>query len=175
MSGYSGGGRTMIEAYESGSAPAFELYGLGFEHKHVPELQAYTRPDPAADLHSLGRKFPAGHAGQCPAPSRPLPGNLSARSRGRRLSALRGRARERRADGAGCRQAPTARAGGAQRHRSSSSSGCSPTTITAMRYWSRASTTSARVPRARRFRTRADAGSALALVTPLGSYCSASL
>ncbi|HEV2557030.1 MAG TPA: N-acetyl-gamma-glutamyl-phosphate reductase [Microvirga sp.] len=42
VSGYSGGGRSMIEAYESGKAPAFELYGLGFEHKHVPELQAYT-------------------------------------------------------------------------------------------------------------------------------------
>ena len=42
VSGYSGGGRSMIEAYESGSAPAFELYGLGFEHKHVPELQQYT-------------------------------------------------------------------------------------------------------------------------------------
>jgi len=42
VSGYSGGGRSMIEAYESGVAPAFELYGLGFEHKHVPELQAYT-------------------------------------------------------------------------------------------------------------------------------------
>jgi N-acetyl-gamma-glutamyl-phosphate reductase len=42
VSGYSGGGRSMIEAYESGTAPAFELYGLGFEHKHVPELQLYT-------------------------------------------------------------------------------------------------------------------------------------
>ena len=42
VSGYSGGGRSMIEAYEAGTAPAFELYGLGFEHKHVPELQAYT-------------------------------------------------------------------------------------------------------------------------------------
>jgi N-acetyl-gamma-glutamyl-phosphate reductase len=42
VSGYSGGGRTMIEAYETGTAPAFELYGLGFEHKHVPELQTYT-------------------------------------------------------------------------------------------------------------------------------------
>jgi N-acetyl-gamma-glutamyl-phosphate reductase len=40
VSGYSGGGRSMIEAYETGAAPAFELYGLGFEHKHVPELQA---------------------------------------------------------------------------------------------------------------------------------------
>ncbi|HEX6981047.1 MAG TPA: N-acetyl-gamma-glutamyl-phosphate reductase [Alphaproteobacteria bacterium] len=42
VSGYSGGGRSMIEAYESGRAPAFELYGLGLEHKHLPELQLYS-------------------------------------------------------------------------------------------------------------------------------------
>ena len=42
VSGYSGGGRSMIEAYESGRAPAFELYGLGFGHKHLPELQTYS-------------------------------------------------------------------------------------------------------------------------------------
>jgi N-acetyl-gamma-glutamyl-phosphate reductase len=42
VSGYSGGGRSMIEAYEAGRAPAFELYGLGFEHKHVPETQLYS-------------------------------------------------------------------------------------------------------------------------------------
>ncbi len=42
VSGYSGGGRSMIEAYESGAAPAFELYGLGLEHKHLPEMQAYS-------------------------------------------------------------------------------------------------------------------------------------
>ncbi|RZU00983.1 N-acetyl-gamma-glutamyl-phosphate reductase [Rivibacter subsaxonicus] len=41
VSGYSGGGRSMIEAYEEGSAPPFELYGLGLEHKHVPEIQRY--------------------------------------------------------------------------------------------------------------------------------------
>ena len=43
VSGYSGGGRSMIEAYEAGTAPAFELYGLSFEHKHLPETQAYGR------------------------------------------------------------------------------------------------------------------------------------
>jgi N-acetyl-gamma-glutamyl-phosphate reductase len=43
VSGYSGGGRSMIEAYEAGTAPAFELYGLGFEHKHLPELQKYAK------------------------------------------------------------------------------------------------------------------------------------
>jgi N-acetyl-gamma-glutamyl-phosphate reductase len=42
VSGYSGGGRTMIEEFEGGGAPAFELYGLAFEHKHLPELQLYA-------------------------------------------------------------------------------------------------------------------------------------
>jgi N-acetyl-gamma-glutamyl-phosphate reductase len=48
VSGYSGGGRSMIEAYEANRAPAFELYALGLEHKHLPEIQHYsglaTRP-----------------------------------------------------------------------------------------------------------------------------------
>src|SRR5438105_12744357 len=43
VSGYSGGGRSMIEAHEAGTAPAFELYGLGFEHKHLPELQKFAK------------------------------------------------------------------------------------------------------------------------------------
>ena len=43
VSGYSGGGRTMIEAYEAGTAPSFELYALGLEHKHIPELVRYAK------------------------------------------------------------------------------------------------------------------------------------
>jgi N-acetyl-gamma-glutamyl-phosphate reductase len=42
VSGYSGGGRTMIEAHDHDGGPAFELYGLGLEHKHVPETQLYA-------------------------------------------------------------------------------------------------------------------------------------
>ena len=42
VSGYSGGGRQMIEAYEEGQAPAFELYALGLSHKHIPEIMALT-------------------------------------------------------------------------------------------------------------------------------------
>ncbi|MDB5858820.1 MAG: N-acetyl-gamma-glutamyl-phosphate reductase (N-acetyl-glutamate semialdehyde dehydrogenase)-like [Ramlibacter sp.] len=42
VSGYSGGGRSMIEAYEGGSAPAYELYALGLKHKHLPEIMKYT-------------------------------------------------------------------------------------------------------------------------------------
>src|SRR5262249_8574640 len=43
VSGYSRGGRRQIEAYETGQAPASELYGLTLQHKHLPELQAYSR------------------------------------------------------------------------------------------------------------------------------------
>jgi N-acetyl-gamma-glutamyl-phosphate reductase len=43
ISGYSGGGRAMIEAHEHSGGPAFELYGLGLEHKHVPEVQTYAK------------------------------------------------------------------------------------------------------------------------------------
>ncbi len=43
VSGYSGGGKSMIASFEDGTAPHFELYGLGFEHKHLPELQLYSK------------------------------------------------------------------------------------------------------------------------------------
>jgi N-acetyl-gamma-glutamyl-phosphate reductase len=43
VSGYSGGGKSMIASFEGGTGPSFELYGLGFEHKHVPEMQLYSR------------------------------------------------------------------------------------------------------------------------------------
>ncbi|MBY0610550.1 MAG: N-acetyl-gamma-glutamyl-phosphate reductase [Beijerinckiaceae bacterium] len=43
VSGYSGGGKEMITAFDAGTAPNFELYGLAFEHKHVPEIVAYSK------------------------------------------------------------------------------------------------------------------------------------
>lgn len=42
VSGYSGGGKAMIEQYESGQGPSFDLYGLTLNHKHVPETQLYA-------------------------------------------------------------------------------------------------------------------------------------
>jgi N-acetyl-gamma-glutamyl-phosphate reductase len=41
VSGYSGGGKAMIAAHDGEGGPAFELYGLGLEHKHVAETQKY--------------------------------------------------------------------------------------------------------------------------------------
>jgi len=43
VSGYSGGGKTMVADYERGAAPAFEAYALDLEHKHVPEIECYAR------------------------------------------------------------------------------------------------------------------------------------
>jgi N-acetyl-gamma-glutamyl-phosphate reductase len=50
ISGYSGGGRPMIEDYvaKGEGAPEFLPYGLTLKHKHVPELKTYAglRHDP---------------------------------------------------------------------------------------------------------------------------------
>lgn len=43
VSGYTGGGKAMIAEHQAGTAPAFELYGLGLEHKHAPEILAYSK------------------------------------------------------------------------------------------------------------------------------------
>lgn len=47
-SGYSGGGRAMIAAFEDEgaedfTATAFRTYGMALEHKHVPEMQKHAR------------------------------------------------------------------------------------------------------------------------------------
>jgi N-acetyl-gamma-glutamyl-phosphate reductase len=41
VSGYSGGGKTMIAAHEAKGGPAFELYSLTLTHKHVPEIMRH--------------------------------------------------------------------------------------------------------------------------------------
>ena len=45
VSGYSGGGKSMIADYEAAgdSANQFMPYGLSFKHKHLPELQKFAR------------------------------------------------------------------------------------------------------------------------------------
>ena len=45
VSGYSGGGKSMIADYEARGEAASEQtpYGLTFEHKHLPEMQLYSK------------------------------------------------------------------------------------------------------------------------------------
>jgi N-acetyl-gamma-glutamyl-phosphate reductase len=47
ISGYTGGGKSMIADYEAAGEGANEFmpYGLTFKHKHLPELQAYAKLD----------------------------------------------------------------------------------------------------------------------------------
>ncbi len=77
VSGYTGGGRTMIEAYEANTAPAFELYALGLSHKHIPEIMACTglqrRP---LFVPSVGN-FPQGMLVQMPLHLDTLPGHVT--------------------------------------------------------------------------------------------------
>lgn len=45
LTGYSGGGKKMIEQYQAGGDPALESprpYALGLAHKHLPEMMAHT-------------------------------------------------------------------------------------------------------------------------------------
>jgi N-acetyl-gamma-glutamyl-phosphate reductase len=42
ISGYSGGGKAMIAAHEAESGPSFELYALGLQHKHIPEIMEFS-------------------------------------------------------------------------------------------------------------------------------------
>lgn len=42
VSGYSGGGKALIQRFEDDGDIAFRAYGLGMGHKHVPEMQRYA-------------------------------------------------------------------------------------------------------------------------------------
>jgi len=61
VSGYSGGGKAMIAEFEEGQTKDnFRIYGLGLEHKHVPEIRRHggllTRPifAPAVGRYAQG-------------------------------------------------------------------------------------------------------------------------
>ena len=42
LSGYSGGGKSMIQHYQNNNPTAARPYGLTLQHKHVPEMQRYS-------------------------------------------------------------------------------------------------------------------------------------
>ncbi len=45
VSGYSGGGKALIERFETEGAPAFRAYGYDLAHKHLPEMKAHAGLD----------------------------------------------------------------------------------------------------------------------------------
>jgi N-acetyl-gamma-glutamyl-phosphate reductase len=79
VSGYTGGGKTMIAEFEDPQAPghtatAYRIYGLGLAHKHLPEMQAHAglarRP---LFCPAVGR-FPQGMIVETPLMLSALPG-----------------------------------------------------------------------------------------------------
>ncbi|MBL8515366.1 MAG: N-acetyl-gamma-glutamyl-phosphate reductase [Betaproteobacteria bacterium] len=70
VSGYSGGGRQMIESFEDPkTARNFIGYGFGLKHKHLPEMQHYSGLDlPPLFTPAVGR-YRQGMLVQVPLPS----------------------------------------------------------------------------------------------------------
>ncbi|HEV2560801.1 MAG TPA: N-acetyl-gamma-glutamyl-phosphate reductase [Rhizomicrobium sp.] len=63
ISGYSGGGKAMIEEFENKSSPHYvetvaRTYALGLTHKHVPEMQTHAKlAHPPVFAPSVGRFY----------------------------------------------------------------------------------------------------------------------
>ena len=63
VSGYSGGGKAMIEEFEKADSPSFvetavRTYALTLAHKHVPEMQVHSRlAHPPVFAPSVGRYY----------------------------------------------------------------------------------------------------------------------
>ena len=84
VSGYSGGGRAMIEEFEHANSPRFtqsvvRSYALGLRHKHVPEMRDHAGlAHPPVFAPAVGR-FYRGMTVEVPLQLWALPGNLTAR------------------------------------------------------------------------------------------------
>ncbi|HEY3694128.1 N-acetyl-gamma-glutamyl-phosphate reductase [Phenylobacterium sp.] len=79
ISGYSGGGRGLIEEFEQ-QAPrdAYRIYGLNLAHKHLPEMAAYAGLErPPVFSPAVGR-FAQGMIVEVPLALRALPGRPAA-------------------------------------------------------------------------------------------------
>lgn len=76
VSGYSGGGRSMIEEFEgpgAADAPAWRGYAMGVAHKHVPEMQRHARlAHPPIFTPSVARTY-RGMVVEVPVPLHALP------------------------------------------------------------------------------------------------------
>ena len=79
VSGYSGGGKALIERFESGEGNdiGFRTYGLDLQHKHVPEMQAHAGLTHAPIFAPSVIKAFRGMVVEVPLPLSVMPGNGS--------------------------------------------------------------------------------------------------
>lgn len=66
VSGFSGGGKAMIEGYEAGQMPDFFLYGTGQRHKHLPEITHHCALERAPHFMPSVANYLRGMAVQIP-------------------------------------------------------------------------------------------------------------
>jgi N-acetyl-gamma-glutamyl-phosphate reductase len=96
ITGYSGGGKKMIEQYQAGGDPALEAprpYGLTLAHKHLPEMAAHTGLTQVPPFMPVVGNFYKGLAVTVPLHLSQLPAGHHAAAPARRAGgALRGRA-----------------------------------------------------------------------------------
>ncbi len=84
VSGYSGGGRQLIEAFEDPNAEghidtAVRVYALGLAHKHVPEIHKYSGLSHAPIFVPSVARYRQGMIVQIPVPLWSLPGTPTAK------------------------------------------------------------------------------------------------
>lgn len=83
ISGYSGGGKKLIEQYEAPSGNPFEspqLYALGLAHKHIPEMTKITGLQFAPIFSPVVSSYYKGMSVCVPLHTRMLPGSYSKNS-----------------------------------------------------------------------------------------------
>ena len=80
VSGYSGGGRKLIESYEAETDPITDghrIYGLTLSHKHLPEMTAHAQIDHAPVFQPSVGNYAQGMIVQVPLQTWALPGTPS--------------------------------------------------------------------------------------------------
>jgi N-acetyl-gamma-glutamyl-phosphate reductase len=77
VTGYSGGGKSLIAEYEGGGSDGYRVYGLSLAHKHVPEMTAYAGLDHAPIFSPTVGRFAQGMCVEVPLPLWALPGRPS--------------------------------------------------------------------------------------------------
>jgi len=83
VSGYSGGGRQLIERFEDENNAEFidtpfRVYGLGLDHKHIPEIKMHGGLNHAPLMVPSVGRFKQGMIVQLPLPLWSIPGNPTA-------------------------------------------------------------------------------------------------
>ena len=81
ISGYTGGGKSLIAEYEAGDAPDYYLYALKQGHKHLPEIMEYSRLTRRPLFQPAVGRFAQGMAVQLHLHADLLPGGVAGHAR----------------------------------------------------------------------------------------------